>query len=384
MNTAAEDRHSEPPFPHRLLAAMVAPDEWDMQCAVAVEAWVRLGGATAAILLSAVGFHQLEVVCCRAVAGKAPQMSRATIEHSFGVLLDQGLTIQVVAETGLIGGLHLQVFPWPDLAATLVVQMADGDDDSAKGGILNSLVPVCRKLLANVTDRAVLLPDSDCLEAMAEYSAGAGHEINNPLASIIGQTQLLLKNEVSTERRQALETVGAQAWRIRDMIGNSMLFARPPLAQKTRVDLVALVQQTLQPLTILAAGSSIQIHLASTSDRIDLVADPAQFANVVAQIVRNSIEAIRATDLDGTIRVTLRNDQPGFIELSVEDNGPGITSVEVQRHLFNPFFSGRSAGRGLGFGLCLAWQIVRMHGGILLCQPSDDGGAGFHVALPAG
>ncbi len=66
------------------------------------------------------------------------------------------------------------------------------------------------------------------LEAMAEFAAGAGHEINNPVATIAGRAALLLKSESDPERRRALETIGGQAYRIRDMIGDAMTFARPP------------------------------------------------------------------------------------------------------------------------------------------------------------
>ena len=66
------------------------------------------------------------------------------------------------------------------------------------------------------------------LEALAEFAAGAGHEINNPVATIVGRAELLLKGETNPERRQALLTIGAQALRIRDMIGDLMVFARPP------------------------------------------------------------------------------------------------------------------------------------------------------------
>jgi signal transduction histidine kinase len=216
---------------------------------------------------------------------------------------------------------------------------------------------------------------------MAEYAAGAGHEINNPLGSIIGQTQLLLKQSQSVEHRQACETIGAQAWRIRDMIGNSMLFARPPLIQKKRLNLVTLLQQILQPLTQTALEDDITIKLASTSDEIMMEADGSQFGTLMGHLVRNSIEAIRSSGSQGTITVTLRDDVAGCVELSVSDDGPGIGADEIRRNLFNPFYSGRAAGRGLGFGLCLAWQIVRLHDGLLLHDVPEQGGTAFHLAF---
>lgn len=71
------------------------------------------------------------------------------------------------------------------------------------------------------------------LEALGEFAAGAGHEINNPVATIAGRAQLLLASEVDSERRHALEIIGGQALRIRDMIGDVMLFARPTVASCT-------------------------------------------------------------------------------------------------------------------------------------------------------
>jgi signal transduction histidine kinase len=379
MTTA--DRNSEPPFPHRLLSALVSLETWQTLCVLTVESWVRLGQASAAILISPSGPDSLDLICCRAVSGSSPQLSQISIDAPFSTLLNQSAVIDLVAETGLIGGLHIQVLPWIDLTATLVVQMPDPEDSASNDRFYGTLAAIGRQLLSRASDRTLLLPDHSTLEAMAEYAAGAGHEINNPLASIIGQTQLLLKVEQATDRRQAYETIGAQAWRIRDMIGNSMLFARPPQAQRQKMNLVEITRQTLVPLTSTAAESDVEIRLASTSDQIEMEADRTQMAAAIQHLVRNSLESIKSAGRPGTISVTLRDDVPGSVELSIVDDGPGIDSPEVRRHLFNPFFSGRSAGRGLGFGLCLTWQITRMHGGMILHETPANGGAAFHLAL---
>jgi signal transduction histidine kinase len=110
-------------------------------------------------------------------------------------------------------------------------------------------------------------------------------------------------------------------------------------------------------------------------------ADGSQFGTLTGHLVRNSIEAIRSSGSQGTITVTLRDDVASCVELSVSDDGPGIGSDEIRRNLFNPFYSGRAAGRGLGFGLCLAWQIVRLHHGLLLYEAPEQGGTAFHLAF---
>ncbi|MEJ7590371.1 MAG: HAMP domain-containing sensor histidine kinase [Planctomycetaceae bacterium] len=381
MSTASEEQIGDGPFLHRLLEAQVSGHSWAGLSSLVVEAWIRLGGASAAVLLSPNSAEELQVTCCRTVDVQSPQFSDIILAQPFAILLDQGDIIEAIAETGLIGGLHLMVLPWPDLAAALIVQFPEVVEP-AHETIQTTLIAACRQLLSRANDRAILLPHADLLEAMAEFAAGAGHEINNPLGSILGQTQILLKSEQSTERKQALETIGAQAWRVRDMIGNSMLFARPPQPQTKSVNLVEVVQQSLETFDKSAADAGIEIHFATTADVIEVIVDRTQLSTLIAQLVRNAIESLRGADQDGSVSVTLRDDLPNTVELSVVDDGPGIVSDEVRRHLFNPFYSGRSAGRGLGFGLCLAWQIVRMHGGILLHETPETGGAAFHVALP--
>jgi len=217
---------------------------------------------------------------------------------------------------------------------------------------------------------------------MAEYSAGAGHEINNPLASILGQTQLLLKSESLIERRQSLETIGAQVWRIRDMIGNSMLFARPPVLQPSLFNLIHPVQEAMESLEDLAEESGVEFRLSSASEKMLITADRSLISQLLTELIRNGIEAIRGAGRPGIVTIHVRENLPGLAELTITDDGPGLLTDVARRNAFNPFYSGRSAGRGLGFGLCLAWRIVRLHRGLIFLQERTDSGTACHLALP--
>ncbi len=378
---SADERNSPSPFVHHLLGVLAAPVDWKAASDVAVETWIRIGGASAALLISPLGPEQLELVYGRRDSNSPVHLNRSIIDAPFSVLLNQSALIDCIAESGLIGGVNVRVLLWTDLCTAMILQMPEEISAEQTPEIQECISATCRQILSRVTDRPVLVPNHALLDSLAEYAAGAGHEINNPLGSIIGQTQLLLKQSQSVEHRQACETIGAQAWRIRDMIGNSMLFARPPIPQKRILNLVTLLQQTLQPLTVTAASDQITVKLASTSDEILMEADDSQIATLMGHLVRNSIDALRSIHSPGTISVTLRDDVGGCVELSITDNGPGINSAEIRRHLFSPFYSGRAAGRGLGFGLCLAWQIVRLHDGILLHDSPDGGGTAFHIAF---
>ncbi|MBI5757424.1 MAG: HAMP domain-containing histidine kinase [Planctomycetales bacterium] len=215
------------------------------------------------------------------------------------------------------------------------------------------------------------------LEALAEFAAGAGHEINNPLATILGRIQLLLPGETDPERRQALFTIGGQTLRIRDMIGDLMLFARPPGMHPQSLELKQVVRQTLAQSGLLreieAVGMRLDLPIIDDSP-VAVWADPVQLPVVISNLVRNSLEALAAggqiTVQCDTVSVPTctpptpvnQPDSTAFAKLTVTDNGPSLSELD-REHLFDPFYSGRQAGRGLGFGLCKCWRIVTLHGG---------------------
>lgn len=201
-------------------------------------------------------------------------------------------------------------------------------------------------------------PDPDRLEALAEFAAAAGHEINNPLGTIVGRASQLLRDEQDPARRQMLAIIGAQALRVRDMIGDVMLFARPPAAQPRRLVLKGELERWQTTWQADEQWKSTPLEIQCEGELV-LWADPAQFAVVLAELTRNSREALLPEG--GPIRIeAVRSDLQDRIRLSVIDRGRGFTDAE-RRHAFDPFYSGRQAGRGLGFGLCKVWRIAQLH-----------------------
>lgn len=206
--------------------------------------------------------------------------------------------------------------------------------------------------------RMWIIPDAAHLEALAEFAAGAGHEINNPLATIIGRAQQLLKDERDPQRRQMLQSIGAQAYRVRDMIGDTMLFGRPPTPELQEVRLSVIVDEAVsrQADQSVAAACTVKCQIPP---EITLQADPTQLSIVVSELIRNCRQA--SLPEGGTIVIRAARHE-SEIQIEFVDHGRGFTEPE-RIHAFDPFFSGRQAGRGLGFGLPKCWQIVRQHGG---------------------
>jgi len=219
------------------------------------------------------------------------------------------------------------------------------------------------------------------LEAMRELAYGASHEINNPLANISTRAQTLLRDETDPERRRKLATINSQAFRAYEMIADMMLFAKPPDLIRKSVDLAKLIPEVVSELADQAETQGSRLVVGGLEQGCVLSADADQIAVALKALVRNSLEAL---EMGGQVKVDLqRSPVPAAEEavIRVADTGPGIPPA-VRRHMFDPFYSGREAGRGLGFGLSKCWRIVTLHGGSIDADTSDGQGARFTIRLP--
>lgn len=217
------------------------------------------------------------------------------------------------------------------------------------------------------------------LEAMAEFAAGAGHEINNPLAVISGRAQLLVRDEVDPERRRDLALIHSQAMRVYEMIADMMLAARPPQPELQEIELGSLLEKLLNDLQPRAQLRNITLRFCPPTNSIWVQADPTQLTVAVRALCDNAFEAIGD---QGQVEVTCsHSDDDKSVEIAVHDSGPGI-APEVRQHLFDPYYSGRQAGRGLGVGLAKCRAIVERHGGEIRVMSEPEHGSTFVIKLP--
>ncbi len=215
------------------------------------------------------------------------------------------------------------------------------------------------------------------LDAMAEFAAGAGHEINNPLAIIGGYAQVLLQGSNDPEQRCILAAILAQVRRAHEMIADARLFSRPPRPTLRTIDLREVVDQIEPSLRELAARYGTAIQRETPPQPVVIQADPAQLAVAFSALVKNAIEAAAG---GGRVVLILHAGQDQ-VALEVRDNGPGI-SPEHRQHIFDPYYSARQAGRGLGLGLSKAWRIARLHGGRIEVQSRSGQETVFTLRLP--
>ncbi|HEX7379882.1 MAG TPA: HAMP domain-containing sensor histidine kinase [Pirellulales bacterium] len=221
------------------------------------------------------------------------------------------------------------------------------------------------------------------LAALAEFAAGAGHEINNPIAVICGRAQLLLEAETSPQRRHELAVINTQAMRVFEMISDMMLFARPPEPKLAACDVAVVARQVVLELQSKAADRQVALRFEGGGGSFVANADATQIAVVVRALCEN---AMAAAPRGGYVVVGVErgrvDGESGEVLLSVSDNGPGIAPA-VREHLFDPFFSGRQAGRGLGMGLAKVGRIVTGHGGGIEVRTGAADGSTLTVSLPA-
>ena len=255
-----------------------------------------------------------------------------------------------------------------------IVPLGEGDSQVA---MLNELLAAGKslgKLFADFSESV----SSARLEAIRELAYGAGHEINNPLANIAARAQALLYGEHDPERQRRLATIVDQAFRARDMIGGLMIFARPPKPNRVEVNLAELLRSVLASMEPMAEKHGVRLTLNVSSDEDRVFVDRGQIEDSLRSILSNAIEAIHH---GGTVAVESVRSHQGLFLLTVRDNGIGMDS-ETMARMFDPFFSGREAGRGIGLGLSKASRLIEANGGRLSIESRVQQGTIVSVLLP--
>jgi signal transduction histidine kinase len=215
------------------------------------------------------------------------------------------------------------------------------------------------------------------LEALAEFAAGAGHELNNPLAVILGRAQLLLARQDDPEAVRSLRAIIAQAQRAHRILRDLMYVARPPEPRPRPCQPEEIVRACLRDLQDEADARGIRIVSEAREPGPKVWVDPDPLRQLADILGRNALEA---TPSGGSIQFTTGGDDRS-LRWAVHDSGRGIGASEGQ-HLFDPFFCGRQAGRGLGLGLPRAARIVAEAGGELRWKSVPGYGTTFQVSMP--
>ena len=249
------------------------------------------------------------------------------------------------------------------------------DAEAKCSGVILSVrdITVERKLEQQVVQ-------SERLAAMGAMIGGVAHELNNPLTAIMGVSELLQDIETNENSRKQLAMLQQQARRAAEIVQNLTYFSRPPAPGKSRINLVEVVERTLNLHAYSLRKNNITLDFLKETGLPYALGDPHQLMQVFLNLIVNAEQAIREARDKGTLRIRLGKGE-NSVWVSFHDDGPGIPK-ETLSSIFDPFYTTKRPGRGTGLGLSICKSVMKEHSGSVEAANAPDGGAVFTVTLP--
>ena len=238
-------------------------------------------------------------------------------------------------------------------------------------------------LLRDVTEMNRLelqLRRADKLAALGTLAAGVAHEVKNPLHALSLNLHLLTQELAAPQRSDAevigyLDILRAEIQRIHRIVENFLRFARPPIPDTKPIDLNGTIERVLSLVAYEAAARGLVVQAELDPGLDSIPADDGQLAQVFLNVAINALQAMRSGD---SLTVRTRGDGP-FVESLFKDTGEGIRPEHLP-HLFDPYFTTRPAGVGLG--LAIAHRIVEGHNGTIDVHSEPGTGTAVVIRLP--
>jgi PAS domain S-box-containing protein len=257
---------------------------------------------------------------------------------------------------------------------------------------------ITRRLEEMVADRTRELQEThekllhqDRMSSLGKLAAAVVHEINNPIAGILNLVMLMQRihaeqalgpAEVDQFKRY-LNLMEAETRRTSRIVSNLLAFSRQPIAEKQRVRLQQLIDQTLLINANLLKIAGVTVERRLEPDLPEIVGSEDQLQQVFMNLFSNAAEAMEVKG-GGTLRIEAAS-EPGdsAVQIRVADTGVGIPAANMPR-LFEPFFTTKKKGRGVGLGLSVVYGIIQEHGGTIQAQSAPGEGTSFSIRLPIG
>lgn len=220
------------------------------------------------------------------------------------------------------------------------------------------------------------LVQSEKLASLGQLVGGAAHELNNPLAAMMGYTELLLATQLNPEQQTLAEKINLQIRRTKTLVANLLSFAKQTPANKTLLDLNMLAETAARISQPQLAARNIQLRTDFSRGLPRVFGDSNQLLQVCLHITNNAVNAMSEK---GTMLTVSTHLQADVVVLEYSDDGPGISEPN---RVFDPFYTTRPVGQGAGLGLSACYGIVQEHSGTIVCRNRPEGGAQFQVHLP--
>jgi len=311
------------------------------------------------------GYREDELIGHRLVEWVEPSHRKdfdAALETTANGQQVENLELQVRRSDGSMGHFSISLSPMRD-----------------EQNVVNSVVVV----MTDITDAVLLqakLAHSERMATIGRLVSGVAHEVNNPLAAILGFTDLLLENpEMPASAQEDLQIILQETQRTKDIVQDLLSFARQRPVQRQPVQVNAVLRQTIKLRSYDFASHGVEVSEEFDEGLEPALGDAQQLQQVFLNILNNAYDAVQETGRRGHIAIRTQRDGRS-IQVSVTDNGTGIADPE---HIFDPFYTTKQPGKGTGLGLSICYGIVRAHGGEIQCwNNSEGGGSTFVVKIP--
>ncbi|MBZ5508866.1 MAG: GHKL domain-containing protein [Acidobacteriia bacterium] len=234
--------------------------------------------------------------------------------------------------------------------------------------------------LAVTVDNAALhrqLARAEKLAAIGQLVAGVAHELNNPLTSIVGYSELIGDDIPPGPARQKLDKMLREAQRMKRIIENLLRFARQNNLEKKSANLEVLLQDVLALREYHLRNHDVEVQVQIEPHLPHVALDEDQFKQILLNLLNNSIDAMEGTSTR-KIRIEA-NCSNNRVTLRFDDNGPGFDDVN---RVFDPFYTTKPVGKGTGLGLSICYGIVKEHGGDIHAENLEPCGARVAMELP--
>jgi len=244
---------------------------------------------------------------------------------------------------------------------------------------VNSVVVV----MTDITDAALMqakLAHAERMATIGRLVAGVAHEVNNPLAAILGFTDLLLENpQVPDNAREDLQIILQETQRTKDIVQDLLSFARQRPVKRELAHINSVLRQTTKLRSYDFVSHGVEVVEDYDENLPAVMGDAQQLQQVFLNLLNNAYDAAEESGRRGRIHLQTRH-RKGWVEVVIRDNGIGISDVE---RIFDPFYTTKQTGKGTGLGLSICYGIVRAHGGEIQCwNNADSEGSTFSIRVP--
>ena len=229
------------------------------------------------------------------------------------------------------------------------------------------------------------LIQSEKMSAIGQLIAGVAHDLNNPLASVVGFSDFLAElGDIPPQFAEPLQVIRQEAERAATIVKNLLSFARSQEGERKLQPIGPIIESTLALLRNQLMANKVEATLEVDHGLPDVEVNGNQIKQVFVNLINNANQAIASDAPSGRIWVAAKPQRAGAgVAVSITDSGPGMAE-EIAAHVFEPFFTTKGEGEGTGLGLSICQGILKEHGGRITLDTKPGGGATFTVELPGG